>query len=491
MSSLNEAVIRDIVAEVVGRLGAGTTTLPRPAIPAAPAIRAAGGAGLRGRFGVFETADEACVAAHEAYRQLVEKGVEARRKIVDIVKRLAEANAEPWGRLELEETKIGRLDHKIEKLQIIKLVPGVEWLAPYALSGDHGITHEEYTPFGVIGAVTPSTHSVPTLSGNIVNIVAAGNAVVFNAHPAAARCAAIAVRAYNEAIHRETGIENIACIIEQPTLESFDALCRHELVKLLLVTGGPGVVKAAMQVGKRAICAGPGNPPVLVDDTPCMTRAARKIIQGAAYDNNLLCIGEKQVFALDTIANPLMSEMEKNGAVRLNQNQLDALTNAAFTFKPGEGGGCPHASVKKDLIGKDAAVLARAAGVSVPGGTQLLFAETEFNHPFVMEEQMMPFLPIVRVGSVEEGIQRAFESELGYKHTSMIHSHDVEHMTAMARALDTTLFIKNGPCMAGLGLGGEGYLSYSIATPTGEGVTNPKTFCRVRRCVMVDNLRIY
>ncbi len=492
MTAINEAVIRDIVAEVVGRLGAGTATLPRPSLSAAPALRAATrGPGVRGRFGVFETAGEACVAAHEAYRQLVEKGVEARRTIVDVVKRLAQANAEPWGRLELEETKIGRLDHKIEKLQIIKLVPGVEWLAPYALSGDHGITHEEYTPFGVIGAVTPSTHSVPTLSGNIVNIVAAGNAVVFNAHPAAARCAATAVRAYNEAIHRETGIENIACIIENPTLESFDALCRHELVKLLLVTGGPGVVKAAMQVGKRAICAGPGNPPVLVDDTPCMTRAARKIIQGAAYDNNLLCIGEKQVFALDTIANALMSEMEKNGAVRLNQNQLDALTKAAFTFKPGEGGGCPHASVKKDLIGKDAAVLARAAGVSVPGGTQLLFAETEFNHPFVMEEQMMPFLPIVRVGSVEEGIQRAFESELGYKHTSMIHSHDVEHMTAMARALDTTLFIKNGPCMAGLGLGGEGYLSYSIATPTGEGVTNPKTFCRVRRCVMVDNLRIY
>ena len=395
------------------------------------------------------------------------------------------------GRLELEETKIGRLDHKIEKLKIIKLVPGVEWLVPYALSGDHGITHEEYTPFGVVGAVTPSTHSVPTLSGNIVNIVAAGNAVVFNAHPAAARCAATAVRGYNEAIHHETGIENICCIIEQPTLETFDAMCRHELVKLLLVTGGPGVVKAAMQAGKRAICAGPGNPPVLVDDTAAMQRTARKVIQGAAYDNNLLCIGEKQLFALNTIADKLMTELAGNGAVRLNASQLDALTTAAFTITPGQGGGCSHASVKKDLIGKDAPVLARAAGMNVPASTQLLFAETDASHPFVMQEQMMPFLPIVRVKSVEEGIERAFESELGYKHTSMIHSNNVEHMTAMARKLDTTLFIKNGPCMSGLGLGGEGYLSYSIATPTGEGVTNPKTFCRVRRCVMVDNLRIY
>ena len=204
------------------------------------------------------------------------------RKIVEIVKTLAEANAEAWGKLELEETKIGRLDHKIEKLKIIKLVPGVEWLRPDARSGDHGITLEEYTPFGVVGAVTPSTHSIPTLSGNIVNIVAAGNAVVFNAHPAAARCAAMAVRAYNEAIYRETGIENIACIIEKPTMESFAAMCKHEAVRLLLVTGGPGVVKAAMQTGKRAICAGPGNPPVFVDDTACMKRAAKAIIQGAA-----------------------------------------------------------------------------------------------------------------------------------------------------------------------------------------------------------------
>jgi aldehyde dehydrogenase len=260
---------------------------------------------------------------------------------------------------------------------------------------------------------------------------------------------------------------------------------------LLCVTGGPGVVKAAMQSGKRAVCAGPGNPPVLVDDTACMTRAARAIIKGAAYDNNLLCIGEKEVFALEKIAGKLMSEMENNGAVRLDSAQLERLTKAAFTFKEGHGGGCAEPVVNKEFIGKDPSVLARAAGVSIPEKTQLLFAETAADHPFVIEEQMMPFIPVVRVKSVEEGIAAAKLAEHDYKHTSIIHSHDVEHMTAMARALDTTLFVKNGPCMAGLGLGGEGYLSYSIATPTGEGVTNPKTFTRVRRCVMVDNLRIY
>ena len=504
-SQINESVIRDVIQEVLGRLG-NDTNLPHTAAVSSSASSAVAPSGSYappscgcdskkssqgGRHGVFATAGEACDAAQQGFLQLQKQGIEARRKVEEIVKTMCADRATEWGRIELEESKIGRLDHKIEKLQIIKLVPGVDWIRPDARSGDHGITLEEYTPFGVVGAITPSTHSIPTLAGNIVNIVAAGNAVVFNAHPAASRCAAMAVREFNKAIERETGIHNLVCIIEEPTLDSFKELCAHEAVRLLCVTGGPGVVKAAMQTGKRAICAGPGNPPVLVDETACLKRAAESIIQGASYDNNLLCIGEKEVFALEHIADDLMNAMQTAGAVRLNGSQLQQLTQAAFTFKEGQGAGCPHPVVNKDLIGKDVSVLAQAAGIQVPNGTDLLFAETDENHPFVDEEQMMPFIPIVRVGSVDDGIRAALKAEHNYKHTSIIHSHDVNHMTAMARALDTTLFIKNGPCGAGLGLGGEGYLSFSIATPTGEGVTNPKTFTRVRRCVMVDNLRIY
>src|SRR5437773_4165528 len=322
MNAINENLIRDVVAEVLGRLG-------QPIAPAAASKEACGcnhspaatvSVG-RGKHGVFQDANEACAAAQAAFLQLRQKGVAAREKVVEIVKAMADANAVEWGRIELEETKIGRLDHKIEKLKIIKLVPGVEWLHPDGRSGDHGIMLEEYAPFGVVAAITPSTHSIPTLSGNIVNIVAAGNGVVFNAHPAAARCAAVAVREYNRAIEREVGIENLITIVEQPTLDSFKAICDHEAVRLLCVTGGPAVVKAAMQTGKRAICAGPGNPPVLVDDTACMERAAKSIIQGAAYDNNLLCIGEKEVFVLDRVADQLMAEMEKAGAIKLNEAQ--------------------------------------------------------------------------------------------------------------------------------------------------------------------------
>src|SRR5438093_5362656 len=238
MSTVNESLIRDIVSEVLGRLGGAPASAKPVVAPASsPSSCACNGKGysaaapgLRGKFGVFQDADQACAAAHEAFLQLQQKGVAARRKIEEIVKTLCDKNAEAWGKLELDETKIGRLDHKIEKLQIIKLVPGVDWLRPDGHSGDHGITLEEYTPFGVVGAVTPSTHSIPTLSGNVVNIAAAGNAMVFNPHPAAARCAVTAVRAYNQAIHRETGIENVVCILEQPTLDSFSAMCKHEAV---------------------------------------------------------------------------------------------------------------------------------------------------------------------------------------------------------------------------------------------------------------------
>ncbi len=442
------------------------------------------------RFGVFENPNDACAAAQDAFEQLKSKGIAGRRTVVDIVKGMCDSKAQEWGRFEFEETKIGRLDHKIEKLQIVKLVPGVEWIHPNGMSGDHGITMEEYTPFGVIGAVLPVTHSVPTLSGNVINIVAAGNAVVFNPHPGGARSAALAVRSYNEAIHAALGIENLVCTVEKPTIESFDALTKHPLIKLLCVTGGPAVVNAAMKSGKRAVCAGPGNPPVFIDGTGDLRKAAANVIQGGGYDNNLLCIGEKQVFVLEQFADRFMEALAAAGAYKLNDAQLVRLTAAAFTTSK-DAGGCSHAVLNRALVGKDASVLGQHAGANVPAGTPILFAETNVDDAFVMEEQMMPMIPVVRVKSVEQGIDYSVRSEHGYKHSAIIHSLNVDHMTQMARAVDTTLFVKNGPSVAGLGLGGEGYLSYSIATTTGEGITTPSTFTRTRRCVMVDNLRIY
>jgi len=499
--ALDESLLRSVVADVLGRLGAGSNpTTPAPASPAAPACAchneekpmpapSASLASATGRFGVFATAGEAATAAEAAYWKLRAMGVAGRSRVIEIVKAMCEANAEAWGRFEFEETKIGRLDHKIEKLRILKHVPGVEWLRPDAMSGDGGITLEEYAPFGVIGAILPVTHSVPTLTGNVVNMVAAGNAVVFNPHPGGARSAALAVRAYNEAIFRETGIENLICTIEKPSLESFNDLCKAPEIALLAITGGPAVVEAAMKSGKRAICAGPGNPPVIVDETADVEAAARHILAGASFDNNLLCIGEKQVFVVASVFDRFMTALTAAGAHRISAAEVERLTAVAFTTKA-DAGGCSHPVLNRDLVGRDPDVLAKAAGFQVPAGVPLLFAETTADHPFVMEEQMMPMLPVVRVPDFAAAVAAAKISEHGYRHSAIIHSLNVGHMTRMAKALETTIFVKNGPSTAGLGLGGEGYLSYSIATTTGEGITTPKTFTRIRRCVLVENLRI-
>lgn len=474
-----EQLVRSVVEEVLTQLrsspGAGSLAAPR---------RNSGG-----QRGVFADVNEAVTAARQAFEQLSERTIEDRKRIIDHVRRISIDQRVELGTMEMEETKIGRLEHKIEKLQTLgQRAPGVEFMRSEVFSGDHGLAVIEHAPFGVIGAITPVTHSLPTITGNAVSMIASGNTLVVNPHPSGKRVAAEGVRRFNDAIYRDLGIDNLICVIAEPTLESADGIFKHRDVAMICVTGGPAVARAALASSKRAVVAGPGNPPVVVDETADLDRAARAMIRGASYDNNLLCIAEKEVFVVEKVFDAMLAAMERAGAVRLNAREVDALTKAAIV--PVGEGTHRHDAPAKEYLGQDAAVLARAAGRNVPAGTELIFGETDEKNPFVPVEQMMPFLPFVRCRNVDEAIAKAKYFEHGFRHTAIIHSHDVRNMTKMGRALDTTLFVKNGPCMAALGLGGEGYISFSIATPTGEGCTTPLTFTRERRCSMIDDLRI-
>ncbi|MFP4673405.1 MAG: aldehyde dehydrogenase [Opitutales bacterium] len=486
MSQLDESTIRDVVTEVLSKLGESSVVASSGQRQAA-ARPTSGGR----RHGVFEDAAAAARAAHDGFEQLKRQGIAGRAAVVDIIKGMCTENAERWGRIEFEETGIGRLDHKIGKLEGIKNVLGTEFLSPHGMSGDAGITMDECAPWGVIGAITPVTHSIPTLAGNVVNMVAAGNAAAFNPHPAGAACAATAVHEMNEAIKAKLGIENLITTVEKPTIESFNELCATDEIALLCITGGPGVVDAAMKTGKRAICAGPGNPPVVVDDCSSLdfNKVARDIILGGGYDNNLLCIGEKQIFVVGDSYRPFMDAMKREGAVLLSQEQLERVKKEAFAFK-GDGGGCSHAVLNRELVGADATRLAQIAGAHAATGTELLIAETGADDLFVEEEQMMPLLPVVRCRDFDEAVRLAKKSEHDYRHSAMVHTMNVERMTKMGQAMDTSIFVKNGPCVAGLGMGGEGYISFSVATTTGEGITTPKTFTRFRRCTLAGNLNV-
>jgi aldehyde dehydrogenase len=438
-----------------------------------------------GQSGVFRDVNSAVEAAQAAQREFAGRGLEDRKKAVGCVRRICVEQAGPLGREEFEETKIGRLEHKVEKLVAAgERIPGVEMLRTEAYSGGHGVTLEEFAPFGVIGTITPVTHSLPTLAGNAINMLAAGNAVVFNAHPAGARIANKGVKVFNRAIAEAIGIDNLLTIVEEPTLESAQAIFDHRGVNLICVTGGPAVARAALRSPKRAIVAGPGNPPVVVDETADLDNAARSIVLGGSYDNNLLCIGEKQVFVVESVFGELMDAFTRHQAVALTPAQVEALTKVAFTSEGGK------VTLNKDLVGQDAAVLAERAGFRVPRETLLLAGETDEDHPFVDHEQMMPFVPVVRLPDVQSAIDAAERSEHGFRHTSVIHSRNVETITRMGRQMNTTLFIQNGASVAGLGTGGEGYLSFSIATPTGEGVTSPLTFTRQRRSTTVGAMRV-
>ena len=482
---IQEQVIAEIAKEVVARLRVQMQQPGafRSATPAPP---------YASRDGVFATVDEAANAAFEAQSKVAAMSLEDRGRMIDIVRRICMERREELGRMELDETKVGRLDHKILKLTNMRFVQGVEAMrseGSHARSDSTGLCIIERAPWGVIGMMLPVTHSVPTMAANAINILAAGNTAVFGPHPSGAKVAQYALQLFNREIERELGVANVLTTILEPSIEAAEQIFNHPKIALLCVTGGPVVVKAASKSGKRVIAAGPGNPPVVVDETADLDRAAECIIAGAAFDNNLLCIGEKEIFVVASVADKFIDAMRRAGAYQLDAAQIERLTKAAFTFD-GDGKGCARAHVKKECVGKDVAVLAAAAGVRAPASTQLLFGETDEDHPYVVEEQMMPFVPVVRVRDVDAGIAASVKAEHGYRHTAIIHTQNVETATRMARAMNTTLFIHNAASPASLGVGGPGYFSHSIATPTGEGITTPLTFTRERQMVVGNALRI-
>ena len=479
MSTSTDPMVAAIVEQVLARLK------PRLAgqIPARPAPTAGGD-------GVFASVDEAVQAAHAAQKQFEMRSMEDRAQAIAIVRRLCVERAEELGKMEFAESLLGRLDHKIEKVRMVAKVLGVEALKTEARSDSSGLVLFEYAPFGVIAMVLPSTHGVPTMGSNAISALAGGNIPVFSSHPLTARSVAFAVRMFNREIEKRMGLRNLLCAVESPTIESVNELFRHRDVALICVTGGGAVVHAAMQAGKRVVAAGPGNPPVVVDETADLDRAAQSIVAGASFDNNLLCISEKEIFVVAKVADDFATAMKRAGAVQLNAAQVEKLSQTVFEFDPPKNGGARRARVKHDFVGKDPAVLAAAIGMNLPAQTPLLFGETNEDHPFVQTEQMMPFVPVVRVGCIDDGIRAAVKAEHGFHHTALIHSRNAENATKMARAMNTTIFVQNAPCFASLGNGGPGFLSYSVATPTGEGITTPLTFTRQRSITVAGAMRI-
>ncbi|MBM0088674.1 aldehyde dehydrogenase EutE [Salmonella enterica subsp. enterica serovar Typhi] len=413
-------------------------------------------------MGVFASLDDEVAAAKRAQQGL--KSVAMRQLAIHAIREAGEKHARELAELAVSETGMGRVDDKFAKnVAQARGTPGVECLSPQVLTGDNGLTLIENAPWGVVASVTPSTN------------------------PAAKKVSQRAITLLNQAVVAAGGPENLLVTVANPDIETAQRLFKYPGIGLLVVTGGEAVVDAARKhTNKRLIAAGAGNPPVVVDETADLPRAAQSIVKGASFDNNIICADEKVLIVVDSVADELMRLMEGQHAVKLTAAQAEQLQPVLLKNIDERGKG----TVSRDWVGRDAGKIAAAIGLNVPDQTRLLFVETPANHPFAVTEMMMPVLPVVRVANVEDAIALAVQLEGGCHHTAAMHSRNIDNMNQMANAIDTSIFVKNGPCIAGLGLGGEGWTTMTITTPTGEGVTSARTFVRLRRCVLVDAFRI-
>jgi len=487
IDSIVERVLKRLEAEgAVESAPAGSPVARSTSRPSAARVRPAGR--VRSSGPVFETVDEAASAARQAFLDLGETTLETRDAMIAAMRRAVETHVEEISIAAVRETGLGRADDKIRKnLLVGRKTPGTEILVPAAKSGDHGLTLEEWAPYGVILSVTPSTNPTETIINNGIGMLAGGNATIFAPHPGARDVSLRMVEILDEAVRSAGGPPNVFCTIAAPSIEATQALMRHEKVRLLVVTGGGAVVKEAMSVGKRAITAGPGNPPVVVDTTADLDRAAHGIYHGASFDNNIICTDEKEVVAVDRIVGDLLKRLVAQGACELKGQEVERVRKAVLA----EDRGPRRRSVpNRELIGKNAGVILEAAGVGGPKDTRLLVCEVDEGHPFLWTELMMPVIGICRARDVDTAIDLAREIEGGCFHTASMYSRNIEKLSRMARVCDCSIFVKNGPNYSGLGEGGEGYTSFTIASPTGEGMTTARSFTRARRCTLIDSFRI-
>ncbi len=482
MSPLTQEQINQIAEQIASQMRADSGNNTSPVKPVNVTTISATSSGL------FTDLDAAVKAAREAQQQLIEMTLKKRDEIIASIRKSMTEHEVELAYMAHEETGLGRKEDKVLKNRlIIEKTPGTEDLKPSACSGDRGLTLVERAPFGVIGSITPTTNPTSTIIGNSIGMIAAGNSVVFNVHPSAKNVSIYNVQLLNKAITDAGGPPNLVVTLKEPTIETAQALMKHPGIDLLVVTGGAGVVKAAMASGKRALCAGPGNPPVVVDESADIDKAAKDIITGASMDNGIICVLEKEVFVVESVADSLIAAFKQHGAVILTPEQIAQLDRVIFAENRGPA---KHAVMEKSLIGKNIQVILDRIGMKVDEKVRLAIAPVPAEHPLVWTEQMMPVLPVVRVPNVDFGIDLAKEVEHGFRHTAIMHSKNLDNLSRMAKVMDCSIFVKNGPSLAGLGFGGEGYTSFTIASPTGDGLTGPRTFSRERRCVLVDHFRI-
>jgi propionaldehyde dehydrogenase len=460
--AIDENQIEEIVRGVVENL---VTTSGTSTFKAAP--------GISSGNGIFEKIGDAISAAKDAQPKLIDLGREARFRIIENIKKRCLENAEKFAKLTIDETKIGRYEDKITKNEVaVNLSPGPEDLDIKTYSDEVSTIIIDRSPYGLIAAITPMTNPTPGIINNAIVMISAGNSIVFLPHPAAHNCSLEAIKVIHSAIVEAGGPANLVTGAASSKVENVSAAFKSDNVDMITATGGPGIVRLSMKSGKKVIGAGPGNPPVIVDESADIERAAVEIMNGASFDNNILCNEEKACICIRSISDKLLSAFSRNNTVVLNREQAEKVVN--LIVKDGE--------INKDYIGQDAARILGDAGINCDSGIRLaVFVTDQESHPVIQHEQLMPVLPILLVDSFKEAMAAALRIEHGFGHTAMIHSKDIDRITQFGQMINTTNFIVNARSQAMAAEKAKGGTAWTIAGATGEGNTTPRSYTKERR----------
>jgi propionaldehyde dehydrogenase len=436
--------------------------------------------------GVFQEMEDAIQAAVVAHHQLVQVPLATREKIIQAIRDVGWTHREEYGRMELEETDLGAVSGTVLKLETACGVPGIEDLSSEVFTGDLGVTINERIPVGVIASVNAITNAAPSIIHNGIMMLAAGNSVVHNPHPKTKIISARVVRDVNQAIVKAGGPPNCMTTVAAPDIPAAQYLMTHPKINMIAVTGGHRVVEFATKTGKRVMAGGPGNPPVVVDETADLDHAAQCIIRGASLSNCTPCSSEKEIFVVDSAADRLKELLIKYGAYELGIDQGKALVKEIFMeiFE-----GRKPSVINMEYIGKPPnVILKRAIGLDIPPETKIAILETDKEHPLIWTEQIMPILPFVRCRDAKEAMTMGVAAEQGLRHTIVFHSNDLQNLAYMSSIADASQFVKNASSIGGIGVEGEGFKSLHISTG-GEGLSRPRMFTLIRRCVLTDDFR--
>lgn len=435
------------------------------------------------KSGIFLDVDEAILAAKQAFKRYLKITLKERSEIIEVIKERILLEADGLAEMTVNETGMGNAEDKAEKfIWAATKTPGVEDLVTSARTDDGGMTLYELSPYGVVCSVAPVTNPCSTLVNNVFSALASGNAIIHCPHPRAKKVSELLIEKISSIIREVCGIDNLVVMVKNPSIKKVRQAMRHPDINLIIATGGHGLLKEALVCGKKVIGGGSANPVCIVDETANIEKAAIDIVESSSFDNNLMCVTEKNIVVVKSVSEILKENLKKNGAYHITSPaELIKLTKTCVD---------QNMEPNKKLNGMNANKILQLAGINCSRKIKIILVDCIKEHPIVVNEMLMPILPVVEVENFDKALEVALEIEQGLRHTAVIHSQLIERLSRVAKEMQTSIFVKNGPAFSGIGFRNDRELSMTVASVTGEGTVTARHFARTRRCVLCEGFSI-